>query len=58
MPGDGAGLRNPNVFPGLTDVLDRPPEGAQPDQLSPTVIRDLILDATGPTAHFPAAKNE
>jgi len=34
------------------------PEGAQPDQLSPTVIRDLILDATGPTAHFPAAKNE
>ena len=34
------------------------PEGAQPDQLSPTVIRDLILDATRPTVHFPAAKNE
>jgi hypothetical protein len=34
------------------------PEGAQPDQLSPPVIRDLILDATRPTVHFPAAKNE
>jgi DNA primase len=34
------------------------PEGAQPDQLSPTVIRDLILDATRPRVHFPAARNE
>jgi DNA primase len=34
------------------------PEGAQPDQLSPTVIRDLILAATRPRVHFPGAKNE
>jgi DNA primase len=34
------------------------PEGAQPDQLSPTVVRDLILDATRPRVHLPAAKNE
>jgi DNA primase len=33
------------------------PEGAQPDQLSPTVIRDLILDATRPPNLLPAKRN-
>jgi DNA primase len=63
LDGDAAGCAASGVIStrlsGTCSVAQvKVPEGAQPDQLSPTVIRDLILDATRPRVDSPAAKNE